>query len=171
MLSNIIAATDGSAHAQNAQNLAIDMAAKYGARITFVHVLTHDHPSEELKRMVAVENLAGVKKEEASSIPLIMEERYAFSRPDTSEARVIVVLGERILKNASDSAKKAGVKNVAVEIRSGDYANCILKAAEEGKADLIVLGRRGLSTLKGFVTGSVSHKVTQRASCSVMTVK
>ncbi len=171
MLSSIIAATDGSAHAQNAQKLAIDMAVKYGAKITFVHVLTHDHPSEELKRMVSVEHLSGTKEKTHTAIPLIMEERYAFSRPDTSEARVIVVLGERILKSAKDSAKKAGIKDVAVEIRSGDYANCILEAADKAGADLIILGRRGLSTLKGFVTGSVSHKVSQRASCSVMTVR
>ena len=54
---------------------------------------------------------------------------------------------------------------------AGDYANEILKLAEEKKIDMIIMGRRGLSTLKGFMTGSVSHKVAQRADCSVLTVK
>jgi nucleotide-binding universal stress UspA family protein len=63
------------------------------------------------------------------------------------------------------------VANVTAEIRDGDFANCILEVAKKVDADIIVMGRRGLSNLKGFVTGSVSHKVSQRAECSVLTVK
>ena len=83
----------------------------------------------------------------------------------------MVLLGEQIINNASTSASKAGVANVTAEIHTGDYANNILKVAENVDADIIVMGRRGLSNLKGFVTGSVSHKVSQRAECSVLTVK
>jgi nucleotide-binding universal stress UspA family protein len=82
----------------------------------------------------------------------------------------MVLLGEQIINNASASASKAGVANVTVEIHSGDYANNILEVAKKVDADIIVMGRRGLSNLKGFVTGSVSHKVSQRAECSVLTV-
>jgi nucleotide-binding universal stress UspA family protein len=63
------------------------------------------------------------------------------------------------------------VTNVTAEILTGDYANSILEVANKADADIIVMGRRGLSNLRGFVTGSVSHKVSQRAECSVLTVK
>jgi nucleotide-binding universal stress UspA family protein len=95
----------------------------------------------------------------------------ARSANESREARVVALLGEQIIDKASKSARKAGVKNVAAEILAGDYANNILEAAKKADADIIVMGRRGLSNLKGFVTGSVSHKVSQRAECSVLTVK
>jgi nucleotide-binding universal stress UspA family protein len=97
--------------------------------------------------------------------------RFLGSANDSKEARVIVLLGEQIVNNASTRAHKAGVKNVTAEILTGDYANSILEVANKANADIIVMGRRGLSNLRGFVTGSVSHKVSQRAECSVLTVK
>jgi nucleotide-binding universal stress UspA family protein len=68
-------------------------------------------------------------------------------------------------------AHDAGLKKVRTEIHAGDYANAILDVAEKKQADIIIMGSRGLSPLRGFVTGSVSHKVAQRANCSVLTVK
>jgi nucleotide-binding universal stress UspA family protein len=92
-------------------------------------------------------------------------------RSGDREARVITIMGEQILKRAEHEANNAGVKAVTTRLLDGDYANSILAVAEDCNADIIVMGRRGLSTLQGFMTGSVSHKVAQRASCSVLTVK
>ena len=173
MIKSIVLAIDGSAPAKHAQSLAIDLASKYEARLTLVHVLTHDHPSKELARMAEVENLLDSKPPKVyskgdtySSIA-----RFLGSENNDKEARVIVLLGEQIIENASKSARQAGVANVTSKILTGDYANSILEVANQADADIIVLGRRGLSNLKGFVTGSVSHKVSQRAGCSVLTVK
>ena len=146
---------------------------KYEAKLTLVHVLTHDHPPQELTRMVEVENLldpiqpnVSSKKDTFSAVA-----RFIGAKKEDKEAKVIVLLGEQIIKNASKNAKRAGVTNVVAEIRTGDYANCILEVANKADADIIVMGKRGLSNLMGFVTGSVSHKVSQRAECSVLTVK
>lgn len=176
MIKSIVLAIDGSVHARHAQTMAIDLAAKYEARLTLVHVLTRDHPSTEFTRMAEVERLSDSRRPGASE----KENTYsAVARflgstsdsKDAKEARIIVLLGEQIIDKASKSARKAGVKNVSEEILTGDYANSILEVAKKVDADLIVMGRRGLSNLKGFVTGSVSHKVSQRAECSVLTVK
>ena len=43
-------------------------------------------------------------------------------------------------------------------------------SAEE-KADLIVLGSRGLSGIKAFLLGSVSDRVAHHAPCSVLIVR
>ena len=174
MISNIVFATDGSEHAVQAQKTAIDLALKYDAKLMVVHILTHDHPSSEMQRMVDVEHLTGPDKAYSgnySDISMTVGRMLGSRNSSDKEARVIVALGEKIVKTVTKDAKVAGVKEVDSEIRPGDYANGILEVANRIDADLIVMGRRGLSTLKGFVTGSVSHKVSQRADCSVLTVK
>ncbi len=173
MIKNIVLAIDGSVQAKHAQSMAIDLASKYEAKLTLVHVLTHDHPSKEFARMAEVEHLPDSKQPKVSGKEdtYLAVARFLGSANDAKDARIIVLLGEQIIKNASESARKAGVANVNTEIRAGDYANIILEVANTVDADIIVMGRRGLSNLKGFVTGSVSHKVSQRAECSVLTVK
>ena len=173
MVNNIVLAIDGSDQANHAQDLAIDMASKYESSLTIVHVLTHDHPPSEFSRMAEVENLLDSKRSEVSSKEDTYKSiaRFLGSENNEKEAKVIVLIAEQLVKKASKSARRAGVANVTIEIRDGDYANCILEVAKKADADIIVMGRRGLSSLKGFVTGSVSHKVSQRADCSVLTVK
>jgi nucleotide-binding universal stress UspA family protein len=173
VIKSIVLAIDGSTHAKNAQVVAIDLATKYGAQLTLVHVLTDEHPPLELARMAEVEHMSDSnrprtndKGDTYSSIA-----RFLGSANESKEGRVIALLGEQIVNKAAASASKAGVKKVTIEIHTGDYANNILKVAQRADADMIVMGRRGLSKLKGFVTGSVSHKVSQRAECSVLTVK
>ena len=56
------------------------------------------------------------------------------------------------------------------ELREGPEAESILKEAKKCKADLIVMGTRGLGALKGFLVGSVSRKVIHYSSCPVMVV-
>lgn len=53
----------------------------------------------------------------------------------------------------------------------GNPVEQILKAAGAAGTDLIVLGRRGLSRAERFFMGSVSHKVSAHAACSVLVVK
>ena len=173
MIKSIVLAIDGSIHAEHAQTVAIDLASKYDAQLTLVHVLTRDHPSTEFTRMTEVEHLSDSRQPRVSEKEDTYSAvaRFLGSVNDSKEARVIVLLGEQIVNNASASAHKAGVTNVTAEILTGDYANSILEVANKADADIIVMGRRGLSNLRGFVTGSVSHKVSQRAECSVLTVK
>jgi nucleotide-binding universal stress UspA family protein len=55
-------------------------------------------------------------------------------------------------------------------ILEGDPARAIADAAEDEKCDLIVMGTRGLSDLKGMALGSVSHKVLHASDCMVLLV-
>lgn len=59
---------------------------------------------------------------------------------------------------------------VQEELQEGIEAESILKVAESCKADLIVMGTRGLGAVKGFLVGSVSRKVIHYASGPVMVV-
>ncbi|MMZ57327.1 Stress response protein NhaX [compost metagenome] len=78
--------------------------------------------------------------------------------------------GEELLGRAKAKAEAAGVKTEALYVK-GDPARQIVEKAQEGAYQLIVIGSRGLSGLKEMMLGSVSHKVSQLASCPVLIVK
>jgi nucleotide-binding universal stress UspA family protein len=70
----------------------------------------------------------------------------------------------------SQSMSKPFVK-IRTVLEHGPANETILKQAEKRKADVIVMGSRGLSDLKGYLMGSVSRKVLSHASCAVLIVK
>ncbi len=58
-----------------------------------------------------------------------------------------------------------------LEIVTGDPAEEIIRLANIYKADLIVIGSRGLTGVKRIIQGSVSSQVVEDAPCSVLVVK
>ncbi|OHV09683.1 universal stress protein [Kushneria phosphatilytica] len=52
----------------------------------------------------------------------------------------------------------------------GSPAHIIVDEAERLKVDAIVIGSRGLSDFRGLVVGSVSHRVSHTAPCTVISV-
>ncbi|MGB7415722.1 MAG: universal stress protein [Thermosynechococcaceae cyanobacterium] len=58
-----------------------------------------------------------------------------------------------------------------LEIVTGDPAEEIVRLANIHKADLIVIGNRGLTGVNRILKGSVSSQVVNDAHCSVMVVK
>lgn len=75
-----------------------------------------------------------------------------------------------ILHEAKRLADAAGVK-CAAEVIYGHPAEQILHAAKNHHADLIVIGRRGLSGIRRFHLGSVSEVVARHAEMDVLIVK
>jgi nucleotide-binding universal stress UspA family protein len=55
-------------------------------------------------------------------------------------------------------------------IQVGSPAEVILKAAEDERIDLIVMGARGLGPIKERVFGSVSHRILSGAACAKLIV-
>lgn len=83
-------------------------------------------------------------------------------------------IAERIVEDAGSIVSVEGA-DVQLIIE-GDYPPesvglAITDVAREKKADLIILGSRGLSEVKGLLLGSVSNKVVQHAECPVLVVK
>jgi len=64
----------------------------------------------------------------------------------------------------------SAVKMISHEM-GGDPADAILAIAESTKADLIVVGARGISAVERFVRGSVSTKVAHHSPCDVLIVE
>jgi nucleotide-binding universal stress UspA family protein len=76
-----------------------------------------------------------------------------------------------MLEAASEEAGRAGVEKVETFARQGDAADAILDIAEEQRADLIVVGNKGMTGAKRFLLGSVPNKVSHHAPCSVLIVR
>ncbi len=78
--------------------------------------------------------------------------------------------GSRILKRAA-SHLPAVYGEVSQHLEVGDTASVILSMAQKESADLIIMGSRGLGTIKEHVLGSVSHQVATHATCPTLIVK
>jgi nucleotide-binding universal stress UspA family protein len=68
----------------------------------------------------------------------------------------------------------AKVKDAPVPIKHrvvvGEAATTVLRVAEEGKHDLIIMGTHGRRGLPRLLLGSVAQKIVARAHCPVLTL-
>lgn len=174
MITNILAATDGSDTANRAVDLAADLAARLGIPMTIGHVLQHSAPVEELSRMAETEHLVSHVRTEMqphiADAPSNMDALFSGTLTGADRARIIAVIGDEIVKRAARRAKEAGVENVSTRVVNGDYDEGILSMAKDIGADTIVVGHRGLGRLQRVFQGSVSQKVNQQADCTVVNV-
>ena len=77
---------------------------------------------------------------------------------------------DHALEEAQSILAGAGVQASFVE-GTGDPADVLVQEAEDGGADLIVVGTRGLNTAERWLMGSVSTKVVHHAPCDVLVVR
>ena len=75
-----------------------------------------------------------------------------------------------ILREARDRAKAAGADNVEERAVVGAPVDALVELAEEVKADLLVVGNVGLSTIAGRLLGSVPANVARRSKTDVLIV-
>ncbi|HSH41189.1 MAG TPA: universal stress protein [Arenicellales bacterium] len=146
MISNILIPVDGSEHSRKALELGCDLAVRYGAAVHLIHVT--ESPLRE--HTMALGGAAITMK----------------ASPD--ELRQA---GSKELEHAEEYARNHGVRDVTTEVEGGNPAQRIVESARETHADMIVMGSRGLSDLAGLLVGSVSHKVTNMAPCTCITVR
>ena len=67
--------------------------------------------------------------------------------------------------------RRHSLQNVRMLLQEGDAAQRIMETAIEIKCELLLIGSRGRGGFKELLLGSVSHKVTNHASCPVLVVK
>jgi nucleotide-binding universal stress UspA family protein len=145
MFSSIVVGTDGSETAGKAVLQATELARQVGASVSLVS---------------AYEPVSGNRlREEKREVPKDLE-WMVNPREDV----------EATLNEAAESVERAGVQ-VDTFAREGDPADAILDVAEETKADLIVVGNKGMTGTKRFLLGSVPNKVSHHAPCSVLIIR
>ena len=174
---SILVASDGSDHALAAVRSASDLATKYHAKLTVVHVLTNGPVPEDLLRMAEVEHLVEPSPAGSGARDTVEMSRSMAAVPRMSQAEVETVnrvrraIAEQILDQSRQIAKANGISEVTGFIEDGDPVDEILGCAKRVSADLIVVGSRGLGKVKGLLLGSVSHKINQLAKCDCLTIR
>ena len=145
MFETIVVGTDGSETATEAVRPAAALARSLGAGAR-LHLVTAYRPLEAMYvgPDVVPSGLAG-----------LVDPR--------KDARTVV-------EEAADKVRAEGV-DVEVYVWPGDAASAIIDVATTARADLIVVGSRGMSGAARFLLGSVPNKVSHHAPCNVMIVR
>jgi nucleotide-binding universal stress UspA family protein len=78
--------------------------------------------------------------------------------------------GKKTLSDATEFLSKNGITGKSL-IKEGNIVNEIDKVIKEEKCNLVVVGNKGLGTVARFLLGSISNKLAQSSSCSLMIVK
>ncbi|MBB3191687.1 universal stress protein [Halomonas cerina] len=96
------------------------------------------------------------------------------AEPFDEKAREKLAAGLKETAHENIAKAREAVDLEGIEVREvvcqGRPAELILKEAGKLGVDVIVMGSRGISDVRGMVFGSVSHKVSHAADCSVITV-
>lgn len=176
MIKNILVPTDGSHHAVKAITFAGDIASKYQARVVMFHSLLVHVGSGEILGLLEAGQVSRETQAELEHAEKMLARVQSVAPsvgpkgiPLTNE--VLERVGRDLLKAGEVLAREHGAPDVSKILTNGEPINCILRAIDDEKIDLIVMGSRGLGNLEGLLVGSVSHKVSQLADCTVVTVK
>ena len=145
MFKRIVIGTDGSETASEAVRQATELAKMSGARLDIVSAyepITRTRLQEEQRQAPG-------------------DVQYEISpREDVNLT----------LDSAAGTARNEGLE-AQTHAMEGDPADAILDVAEEIKADLIIVGNKGMTGARRFLLGSVPNKVSHHAPCSVMIIQ
>jgi nucleotide-binding universal stress UspA family protein len=145
VFTRIVVGTDGSETAAQAVNKAIELARLTGAKLSLVSAY---QPAPGRR----------VQAEQAGA-----------------PADVQYEIGPREDVNIVLDAAAAEAKEQGIEVQThpveGDPADAILNVAEEARADLIVVGNKGMTGARRYLLGSVPNNVSHHAPCNVLIVR
>jgi nucleotide-binding universal stress UspA family protein len=145
VFTRIVVGTDGSETAGEAVSQAIDLAKLSGATLSIVSAYAP----------VSKKRSAGEQLEAPADVQYELGPREDINL---------------VLDSAAATAKKEGIEAQTHPVE-GDPAEAILTVAEQTKADLIVVGNKGMAGARRFLLGSVPNKVSHHAPCSVIIVR
>ena len=145
MFTRIVVGTDGSETAAEAVRQAIDLAKLSGATLSIVSAF----------QPVSGRRVQGEQRD--------------------APADVHYELGPREDVNLVLDAAAAEARGEGVEVQThpveAEPADAILNVAEETKADLIVVGNKGMTGARRYLLGSVPNNVSHHAPCSVLVIR
>jgi nucleotide-binding universal stress UspA family protein len=143
MLSKILVGVDGSQPSKKALEYASNLASKYGSELYVVNTTEEFGDSVHVQRLEKHDNYVNEVRRHSKAL----------------------------LNQCELRAKELGVTKIYTMQEEGNAAEKILEIANNKGVDTIVVGSRGLSTAKEFLLGSVSHKLSHHAKCSVVIVR
>ena len=145
MFSNILVATDGTALAREAERRGIELAAKLGAKLTFITV--------RMPFYVYTLEASGLAE---------MSGQYDEQSKTSAQA---------ILKRATEAASAANVASEAIDVEDEYPYIAINDAATKKGCDLIVMASHGRRGVAALLLGSETSKVLTHATVPVLVCK
>jgi universal stress protein A len=142
-IKKIACCTDFSENADAAFQMAVELAEKYGAALSLIHVVPPmvNPLLTESEWPVPEENREGL----ASKLEGKMHEKYGATLPNHIPLNIVVLDG-----------------HVSTEI---------VKFLEDDKMDMVVVGSYGLSGVELVFFGSVAKSIVNKAPCSVLVAR
>ncbi len=156
--SKILVGTDGSPTATRAVDAAGALASKLGAKTTIL--TAYEPPTEQEMRRLRGDPNDPVQQWGAGSSEKETPAEFRWRIAGASQA-------EDVLDRARDHAASQGVDAEAIAVE-GSPADALIKTAEEGSYDLIVVGSVGMAGAKRLMLGNVPNRVSHHAPTDVL---
>ncbi len=148
MINKILVPVDGSDHAFKAIELAANTAKQNDATVYILHVIKRTEITEPV--------LDYIKSEGIKDTPTVVYQR---------------LVETQIIAPAVVEAKNKGIKHIESVVIHGDPAEEIISYAKDHDIDMIIIGSRGLGSVKGLMLGSVSTKICHATDRTCMIVR
>jgi nucleotide-binding universal stress UspA family protein len=107
-------------------------------------------------------------------LPTDGDDREAARAEDVLRDEAYQVMGshpaEELVRTAADKARSAGATDVKTLAVVGSPVETLLDVVRKEDADLLVVGNRGLNSIKGRLLGSVPADATRRSEVDVLVV-
>lgn len=103
-------------------------------------------------------------------VPVSIPVTFYVALNEDENRKAMIAAARRILNEVEQKVKELPNQS-STFVLEGNPAETIVEFAKKSDADLIVMGSRGLSGIKEFFLGSVSHYVAQKSSCPIFIVK
>ncbi len=147
MIDKILIATDGSASANRAVELAAHLANVHNASLHAINVIRQIQIPPDMQNMARVESLG--------------ENRLS----------VLEFIANQILDDAESRVQAKGATLAKKSIGHEDPATSISKYAVKHGMDLVIVGTRGLNKVEALLMGSVSRKVAEICKVNCLIVR
>ncbi|MBK9490008.1 MAG: universal stress protein [Haliscomenobacter sp.] len=144
-MKKILVPTDFSENAQQALDVAVQIAKKIDAEIVLLHV------NEQI----------------GAALP-VSEYYYTYDR--SIEEKYLNMVHENLEKMLGDVAARLNAHNIRTAVIGGPFSTIVEDVVQTEGVDLIIMGTKGASGLKEFFVGSNTEKVVRTAKCPVLTV-
>jgi universal stress protein A len=139
----LLVPVDFAPHSEEAVRAAADLARRYSASLTLLHVY--------------------------EPVTYILPEGYVLFTPE--QLNTITTELQRRLDKAAADARSAGAEAVATRLVQGSPSAEIVSSQQVDGYDLIVLGTHGRTGISHMLLGSVAEKVVRGAHCPVLIVR
>ena len=144
-MKNILVATDGSETAKQALLEARELAECRGSKVKIIHVRPDSLIPLYINTDKQIKSYEAIMEHEKESSELLLEDAL--------------------------KVFEGFVGQVTTVSKSGDAAEEIMREAEEGNHDLIIMGNRGLGTFSRKMLGSVANKVLNHSKKRILIIQ